>query len=82
MHLDVHYSLHIGRGGGTTMKNIHPRTKNPHKTRHLIQKVLLVRDIRHLQRNLHSSYFPQITDCLAHGSPTVYEIQTFQQLKL
>lgn len=36
----------------------------------------------HLQRDLHSSYFPQVTDCLAHGCPTVYEMQTLQQLKL
>lgn len=46
---------------------------------HLIQ---LVRDMLCWQRDLHSSYFPHFTDCLAHGCPTVYEIQIFQQLKL
>lgn len=46
---------------------------------HLIQ---LVRDMLCWQRDLHSSYFPQVTDCLAQGYPTVYEIQVFQQLKL
>lgn len=45
---------------------------------HLIQ---LVRDSC-AGRDLHSSYFPQVTDCLAHGCPTLYEIQIFQQLKL